>query len=1224
MRWVRRSLYIVLALLVALIICALLLVGSSSANQWVIHYFSKQISGLSIEGSSGSLLSGLEFKTLKYTTNQQHIQISHAKIDLSTKCLLHSQLCVEKLTADGLDVAIKSSSTQPTDNSNASSEALAAFWPIKLKSVDFRNAHINIDGQDISWRKLTLNASWVKQRIQINALKLEHLRYQDDSLKAQRSSTSKSEPTAVPQQLSRSLTHYLSVLQLPYQIDIKDLQLVDGQLNLSQSMAVDKAYLQGTLDSQQLNISRLAVDSSQGSLSGQIKLQLTSPYQSEFNLKANRQNIGQVLAKGVGPASALHIDANYQGKANLNVSGELNWLSRSLPYSLKLTANSSAKELQPIKQMKAQLALQGSLKGYQGQLSSQLVSIEPLDIKSTFSGDYRQIPQFELSAKSGAGELKATGALSWSPQLVAHSKVTIHQLDLSAWAGQSMALINGLATASYVDNHWHIKSDKLSGTWQQHPWSIALEAKGVQGDVNHLNVSAKLADNRLFVSGSVHQKLDLTAVLKLNNLAVLPWLDAGKLHGKLALSGPRLSPFVSWSVDGQELKISQYDTAIASLRSSAKFQLTKSLPGQLSLVLKKANYQNYQNIAADIHYRHPLNANQQLTVQIKNSKQSLALNIAGQGDINKWQGNLNKLALSSPVGRFNLPKKAAIAIHQQQLTLSPLCLKQENSASICLTQPTILSADKLAVQGKVQQFELAPLAALWLKNLSCKAHLNGQFSLSRNKGQPLTASVKLSSENGQLIQTLSSAQTVEYGYQSVQLNAQLTGAKAALALKAKSQQLGDTQANLSIGLDKTQHYPLQGDVVLAHLQLAPYTSLLNSLSQLDGQLNGRLRIAGGLNNPDLSGNISISNGKLEGPNLPLAIENLSSDIKLAHRRAQISGSFLSHGHKASWQGHVSWQNAQLSGQLALKGDHLGVHYPPADLVVSPDLKLAVDSDNMQIQGQLKVDKGMIKVKKLPQKATSLSSDVSIVDAKQKSVASRALNMDVTVDLGDSLYLDAFGLTTQLAGKLNVQQSSGKAMQTTGQIDLQDGKFIAYGQYLEIQSGTLTFSGSANSPMINVKAIRDPEKTEDDVTVGVTASGTPKQLTVSLFSDPSMAQNEQLSYLLRGHGITDDSDSSALTSLLLSTGLNQTGELVTKLGDRVGIKQLSLSTSGSGDDTQVQLSGYLLPGVQLKYGRGMFEASNEITLRYQLIPKFYLEVVSGLENAIDLYYEFSID
>ncbi len=72
-----------------------------------------------------------------------------------------------------------------------------------------------------------------------------------------------------------------------------------------------------------------------------------------------------------------------------------------------------------------------------------------------------------------------------------------------------------------------------------------------------------------------------------------------------------------------------------------------------------------------------------------------------------------------------------------------------------------------------------------------------------------------------------------------------------------------------------------------------------------------------------------------------------------------------------------------------------------------------------------------------------------------------------------------------------------------------------------------------------------------------------------------------------------------------------------------MQDLSLDTSGSGGDEKVEVSGYILPGLQVKYGVGIFTSLPEFTVRYRLLQNLYLEAVSGADNAVDLLYQFSI-
>ncbi|MFB9845562.1 translocation/assembly module TamB domain-containing protein, partial [Oceanisphaera arctica] len=124
--------------------------------------------------------------------------------------------------------------------------------------------------------------------------------------------------------------------------------------------------------------------------------------------------------------------------------------------------------------------------------------------------------------------------------------------------------------------------------------------------------------------------------------------------------------------------------------------------------------------------------------------------------------------------------------------------------------------------------------------------------------------------------------------------------------------------------------------------------------------------------------------------------------------------------------------------------------------------------------------------------------------------------------------------------------------------------------------------------------------------------------------PAMPQVEQLSYLLRGRGLEGggETDGNALVqSMLLGAGVGKIGGLVTNVGEALGLQDVSLDTGGSGDDTEVNISAYVLPGLQIGYGVGVFSAIGELRLRYELLPRLYLQATSGLSQAIDIFYRF---
>ena len=95
----------------------------------------------------------------------------------------------------------------------------------------------------------------------------------------------------------------------------------------------------------------------------------------------------------------------------------------------------------------------------------------------------------------------------------------------------------------------------------------------------------------------------------------------------------------------------------------------------------------------------------------------------------------------------------------------------------------------------------------------------------------------------------------------------------------------------------------------------------------------------------------------------------------------------------------------------------------------------------------------------------------------------------------------------------------------------------------------------------------------------------------------------------------------ITSALINLGLGQGSQVVESLGDAVGISGLGLDTEGVGESSQLVVSGYVLPGLKVKYGVGIFDSLATLTLRYRIIPRLYIEAVSGVDQALDLLYAF---
>ena len=231
--------------------------------------------------------------------------------------------------------------------------------------------------------------------------------------------------------------------------------------------------------------------------------------------------------------------------------------------------------------------------------------------------------------------------------------------------------------------------------------------------------------------------------------------------------------------------------------------------------------------------------------------------------------------------------------------------------------------------------------------------------------------------------------------------------------------------------------------------------------------------------------------------------------------------------------------------------------------------------------------------------------------------------NINIKIGDDFKLSAFGLECGLSGNLNVAQRD-KGPFVTGEVNIVDGSYRSFGQDLLIKQGKILMNGPVDQPYVQITAIRNPDNTQDEVTAGVRVTGPADEPSVTIFSEPAMPQANALSYLLRGQNIDGESGGNSMTTTLIGLSLAQSGRVVGQIGEAFGVQDLQVDTAGSGDDSQVTVSGYVLPGLQVKYGVGIFDSVGEFTVRYRLMQDLYVEAMSGLDSAVDLLYQFEFN
>ena len=667
----------------------------------------------------------------------------------------------------------------------------------------------------------------------------------------------------------------------------------------------------------------------------------------------------------------------------------------------------------------------------------------------------------------------------------------------------------------------------------------------------------------------------------------------------------------------------------------------------------------------------------QLELQLKQQNESYSFHTKVKGGLRnplkpKWFGEVKRAKIQSPIGPWRLLTAIAVDynILDKTLNLGEHCWRYESiylssepfsqqgdaPASLCLKKfqfgkqrelemnlidfplfalnQRFHDEAKLKQKGRLEQ-KNGPKQNEGLEQIELDGLLSGKFELNWPEHQKPKANMALAVSAGKItILERQNRMKAPYviPFDLLALSAQLTSDKLSASLDIGSSVIGSAHAYATVFpyIDKR---PIKGRLQLSNLPLDKLLPLLPQLDQLGGAVMVDVSLSGELASPSINGQVKLHDISMSGTTLALKFEQINGTVDFDGVSAQMMVKAVTRSSHFSNDGHFSilakadWEPLPLTASLSLTGQDIEFSHENIKLQLAPDLQFDLRKEQMQLTGRIFVPRGLIKMQELPKSAVAQSQDVIVIkQGSEKKKAALPFAYDLQVNINDDVEIDAFGLKSNLEGSLALKQVMGQTLIANGEISLKEGTYKAWGQNLVIEQGQLVFSGAIDKPFLNINAIRNPNQTQDGVTAGVRMKGAASHPEVEIYSEPAMAQQEAISYLIRGRGLSSGSDKSndnAVAMMLLSFGLGQGEGIVSSIGDNLGVSNLSLEATERGEDTVLEVRAYILPGVEVGYGVSLITNLPQVTLKYELLPKLYIEGVSGVESALDLLYEFEL-
>jgi translocation and assembly module TamB len=154
----------------------------------------------------------------------------------------------------------------------------------------------------------------------------------------------------------------------------------------------------------------------------------------------------------------------------------------------------------------------------------------------------------------------------------------------------------------------------------------------------------------------------------------------------------------------------------------------------------------------------------------------------------------------------------------------------------------------------------------------------------------------------------------------------------------------------------------------------------------------------------------------------------------------------------------------------------------------------------------------------------------------------------------------------------------------------------------------------DNPALDIRAQREI----DEVTVGVQVRGTALAPQLTLWSEPSLDQAEQLSYLVLGRPLRSASqaDGAQLSQAAAAFGGNL---LAQRLGARMGLDEVGVADSRALGGAALTVGKFLSPRLYVSYGVALFGSGQVVTFKYLLSRVWSVQIDSGTENRAALNY-----
>jgi translocation and assembly module TamB len=612
-------------------------------------------------------------------------------------------------------------------------------------------------------------------------------------------------------------------------------------------------------------------------------------------------------------------------------------------------------------------------------------------------------------------------------------------------------------------------------------------------------------------------------------------------------------------------------------------------------------------------------ASHALKVDMLAGKTSLHLNGQGAFADGTWNGIITNLFIDDTSNiNLRLVEPAAVMARKDAFRLAALCVLGK-VAKLC--GEGSWNTQGWAAKAEARDLPISTLTAGLTPRVEYQGTVNATASAAAARGAPLQGEARVDLVDAAIRHRLASGRTdvITFGSGFVTARAAPDHVVAELRLDAAARGLIAGRMRAERRAADLGSWPLRGQLQMATGELGFITLYLPAVDRASGHFDADLSFTGTLGRPSASGLIRLSGAELDLYQLNLRLRALETQARIVANNLEFTSAAKAGEGTLTSSGKIEWRDNLPYGAIHLEGANLRmVDVPEVRIDASPNLDFRIVGREMFVAGEVKLPRARIVPAELTNAVLPSADEKLVGPTEQVEKDPIVVSTEITMTLGDDVYLETLGLTGYLTGSITARTLPDQPSRASGELQVREGtaKYSALGRKLDIERGRLIYNGGLLAdPAIDIRAV----KIFPDVKAGVNVRGTLRTPRLSFFSEPSIPQSQIMGIILAGSSLDSVQQGTRANSGRQEAMVQAAGWLLSQYGEKFNFPDISVESDLS-NETSLVLGRYLSPRLYVSYGWSVAETISTLRLQYTLDEHWTVKTeASGKERGADLLF-----